>query len=173
MNTRKAKYIATLALSVMFFGITLAVPHPEASESRVPVRVYSAPQLPDSLESPASDSLLSSDFISYDTTVLSTAYIDSLLNAQEGMLATDSTPKRWDVRPERDFLEVTLAGKNQDSLVYNVAEKMVYIYEKGDVNYGDNMNMQADFMRISMDTKEILAYGKGNKDSLQHSATSP
>ena len=68
------------------------------------MRVYSAPQLPDSLESPASDSLLSSDFISYDTTVLSTAYIDSLLNAQEGMLATDSTPKRWDVRPERDFL---------------------------------------------------------------------
>ena len=157
----------------MFFGITLAVPHPEASESRVPVRVYSAPQLPDSLESPASDSLLSSDFISYDTTVLSTAYIDSLLNAQEGMLATDSTPKRWDVRPERDFLEVTLAGKNQDSLVYNVAEKMVYIYEKGDVNYGDNMNMQADFMRISMDTKEILAYGKGNKDSLQQTTTSP
>lgn len=162
-----------MALSVMFFGITLAVPHPEANESRVPVRVYTAPQLPDSLESPTSDSLLSSDFISYDTTVLSTAYIDSLLNAQEGMLATDSTPKRWDVRPERDFLEVTLAGKNQDSLVYNVAEKMVYIYEKGDVNYGDNMNMQADFMRISMDTKEILAYGKGNKDSLQQSATSP
>ena len=157
----------------MFFGITLAVPHPEASESRVPMRVYSAPQLPDSLESPASDSLLSSDFISYDTTVLSTAYIDSLLNAQEGMLATDSTPKRWDVRPERDFLEVTLAGKNQDSLVYNVAEKMVYIYEKGDVNYGDNMNMQADFMRISMDTKEILAYGKGNKDSLQQTTTTP
>ena len=137
------------------------------------MRVYSAPQLPDSLESPASDSLLSSDFISYDTTVLSTAYIDSLLNAQEGMLATDSTPKRWDVRPERDFLEVTLAGKNQDSLVYNVAEKMVYIYEKGDVNYGDNMNMQADFMRISMDTKEILAYGKGNKDSLQQTTTLP
>ncbi len=57
------------------------------------------------------------------------------------------------------FLDDIITGKNTDSLYYDVANKRVYIYDKGDVNY-QGKNLQADFMRIDMDTREIFAYGK-------------
>ena len=56
-------------------------------------------------------------------------------------------------------IEQIISGKNTDSLFYDVKNKRVYIYNQGDVKY-DNMGLQADFMRIDMDTKEIYAYGK-------------
>lgn len=55
-------------------------------------------------------------------------------------------------------LEAPITGKNKDSLVFDVREKMVYIYREGDVTY-QSMNMKADFMAISMDTRQIRAYG--------------
>ena len=57
------------------------------------------------------------------------------------------------------FLEDVISGKNTDSLVYDVKNKLVYIYNEGDVTY-QNMNLKADFMRVNMETKEIYAYGK-------------
>ncbi|MFQ8806511.1 MAG: hypothetical protein ACLR8Y_17265 [Alistipes indistinctus] len=57
------------------------------------------------------------------------------------------------------FLDDVISGKNEDSLVYQVQKKIVYIYEKGDVKY-QKMNLKADFMRINMDNKEIYAYGR-------------
>lgn len=84
--------------------------------------------------------------------------IDSLL-----ILPSDTAGKRR----ERNFLEEVIKGKNKDSLYYDVRGKMVHIYEKGDVTYG-NMNIKADYMRVSMDSKEILAYGKADTSAYGH-----
>jgi len=56
-------------------------------------------------------------------------------------------------------LDQIITGKNTDSLYYDVLNKKVYIYNQGDIKY-ENMGLQADFMRIDMNTKEIYAYGK-------------
>ncbi len=57
------------------------------------------------------------------------------------------------------FLDDIITGKNNDSLYYDVANKRVYIYDKGDVTY-QGKNLQADYMRIDMDKRQIYAYGK-------------
>ncbi len=56
-------------------------------------------------------------------------------------------------------LDEIIEGKNTDSLCYDVLNKKVYIYNQGDIKYADK-SLQADFMRINMDNKEIYAYGK-------------
>ena len=56
-------------------------------------------------------------------------------------------------------LDKIIQGRATDSLYYDMRKKMVYIYEKGDVTY-DDMNLQADFMNINLDSKNIYAYGK-------------
>lgn len=56
-------------------------------------------------------------------------------------------------------LDQIIDGKNSDSLFYDVRNKKVYIYNKGDVKYEDK-SLQADFMQIDMETKEVHAYGK-------------
>ncbi|MBO5813964.1 MAG: LPS-assembly protein LptD, partial [Alistipes sp.] len=73
------------------------------------------------------------------------------------------------VKKGGSFLEDIISGKNTDSLVYDVKNKLVYIYNEGDVTY-QNMNLKADFMRVNMDTKEIYAYGK--PDSVDGKLTS-
>lgn len=65
---------------------------------------------------------------------------------------------RRDTLPIKNFLDKMISGKNKDSLVYNVRDRKVYIYRDGDVTYTD-MNLKADFIRITMDTKEIYAHG--------------
>ena len=59
------------------------------------------------------------------------------------------------------LIEQIINGKNTDSLYYDVRNKRVYIYNKGDIKY-DNMGLQADYMQIDMATKEIYAYGKAD-----------
>ena len=56
-------------------------------------------------------------------------------------------------------MDEIIEGKNTDSLCYDVLNKRVYIYNQGDIKYADK-SLQADFMRINMDNKEIYAYGK-------------
>ena len=70
------------------------------------------------------------------------------------------------------FLEDIMNGKNTDSLVYDIRNKMVYIYNEGDINYQD-MNLKADFMRVNMDTREIYAYGKPDTLEGQPTVTRP
>ncbi len=84
--------------------------------------------------------------------------IDSLL-----VLPADTAGKR----KQRNFLDEVIDGKNKDSLYYDVRGKMVHIYEQGDVTYG-NMQIKADYMRVSMDKKEILAYGKADTSAYGH-----
>ncbi len=64
-------------------------------------------------------------------------------------------------RAKKAGLDKPISGKASDSLYYDLRNKMVYIYEQGDVSYGD-MNLKADFMNIDLDNKNIYAYGKAD-----------
>ncbi len=69
-------------------------------------------------------------------------------------------------------LDRIIQGHATDSLYYDMRKKMVYIYEKGDVTY-DNMNLQADFMNIDLDSKNIYAYGKADTIDGEPTVTRP
>lgn len=94
------------------------------------------------------DSLNRRDSLAMDSLKL-VSYIDSMnrVNHKDTLLP-----------PKKAFLDDVISGQNKDSLVYDVKNKMVHIYNKGDVKY-QNMNMKADYMRINMDNKEIFAHG--------------
>lgn len=78
--------------------------------------------------------------------------------ADSAAVAARDTSKK-DTAQRKSFLDDVISGKNQDSLVYDLRNKTVYIYEKGDVDYQDK-NLKADFMKINMDDKIIFAYGR-------------
>lgn len=95
------------------------------------------------------------------------AHVDSLIarkadsltvadSLQRDTLRTDSVKQP---RKATAFLDSPISGKNTDSLVYDVRNKLVYIYNEGDVTY-QNSNLKADYMRINMNDKMIYAYGK-------------
>ena len=73
----------------------------------------------------------------------------------------DSVQRDTARRPRKAtaFLDGAIEGKSTDSLVYDVRNKLVYIYNEGDVTY-QNSNLKADFMRINMTDKTVFAYGK-------------
>ena len=79
---------------------------------------------------------------------------DSLQSVQPTVAASDTTRSR-----KKGGLDQIIEGKNSDSLYYDVRNKQVFIYNQGDVKY-ENKSLQADFMRINMDTKEVYAFGK-------------
>ena len=68
----------------------------------------------------------------------------------------DTTSKK-----KGSMIDEIISGKNTDSLHYDVRNKKVYIYNQGDIKY-ENMGLQADYMQIDMNTKEIYAFGKAD-----------
>ena len=70
------------------------------------------------------------------------------------------------------FLDEIITGKNTDSLHYDVRNKRVFIFNQGDIKY-ENMGLQADYMQIDMNTKEIYAYGKADSVDGQIKNTHP
>lgn len=92
------------------------------------------------------------------TDTLSNGLPDSLANRTDSLQAAgnDTVGRR---KKKGGGLDQIVSGKNTDSLHYDVRNKLVYIYNQGDVKY-ENMSLQADFMRIDLNTKEIYAYGK-------------
>jgi len=62
-------------------------------------------------------------------------------------------------KKQSGFLEDIMTGKNTDSLVYDVRNRMVYGYNQGDISYQE-LNLKADYMQIDLNTKDIHAYGK-------------
>ena len=98
---------------------------------------------------------------------------DSLLRADTLRRVAEALQRDTLLRPadsvpiyRKPFLDDVINGENEDSLVYQVQKKVVYIYEKGDVKY-QKMNLKADFMRIDMDHKEIYAYGRPDTVELE------
>ncbi len=78
---------------------------------------------------------------------------------------TDSLPA-----PQRDSarrgggkqgLDNIIAGRATDSLYYDLRNKMVYLYENGEVTY-DDMTLKADIMNIDLDSKNVFAHGKAD-----------
>lgn len=95
---------------------------------------------------------------------------DSLSTAQDSLsidslgrdsLRRDSLPSDTVRRKKaaNKGLQEIVEGKNTDSLVYDLRTKNVYIYNQGEVKYTDKI-LEADFMKINMETKEVYAYGK-------------
>ena len=81
---------------------------------------------------------------------------DTLRHTAADPLPADTADR---TRPAQPFLDDPITGQNTDSLVYDLRNKMVYIYNEGDVSY-QNSNLKADYMQIDMDSKLIYAYGK-------------
>ncbi len=93
--------------------------------------------------------------------------LDSLGRQADSLNRSADTLQRDTVKKQRApgaFLDDPISGKNTDSLVYDVRNKMVYIYNQGDISY-QNSNLKADYMQINMNNKMIYAYGK--PDSLE------
>ena len=84
-------------------------------------------------------------------------------------LAADTMQRDTARKPRKatGFLDGAIEGKSTDSLVYDVRNKLVYVYNEGDVTY-QNSNLKADFMRVDMTDKTVFAYGK--PDSLDGKA---
>ncbi len=75
-------------------------------------------------------------------------------------------------RAPKAFLNEKIESTTKDSMVYDVKNKLVYLYNEGDVKF-QNMTLTADFMRINMDNKEIYAYGKIDTVDGKKVATQP
>lgn len=98
---------------------------------------------------------------------------DSLFRATADSLVEARTSQAQQQADTADgggaFLDDVVTSKTTDSLVYDLRNRTVYLYNQGDVTFQD-MNLKADFMRIDMRTKEIYAYGK--PDSVEGKAVS-
>lgn len=93
------------------------------------------------------------------TDSLSPAKRDSLATMANDSVQADKPDSLSPKKKKGSGLDEIIDGKNSDSLFYDVRNKKVYIYNKGDVKYEDK-GLQADFMQIDMETKEVHAYGK-------------
>lgn len=102
-----------------------------------------------------------------DTVRPAVAVPDSLVAVDTVRCDTAPMPKEPSA-----FLDAPIYGNNSDSLVYDVRNKLVYIYNEGDITYQKN-NLKADFMRIDMETKLIYAYGKADSLDGQPIVTKP
>ena len=159
MGKLRVKYLLSVAVVLLFVQFIFGLP---AAPSMLGAH-HAAEQQPDSLRR---DSIRQAREISRVT--------DSLLNVT-GMdydsLATlgDTIVQR---RKSGAGLDRIITGHAVDSLYYDMRKKMVYMYEQGEVKY-DNMNLQADFMNIDLDSKNIYAYGKADTINGEPTVTRP
>ncbi|MDL2320530.1 LPS-assembly protein LptD [Alistipes sp. OttesenSCG-928-B03] len=111
------------------------------------------------------------------------ARLNAMLAQHAPLVTPDSTEIAAAVRPDslpaprprrepRPFLDEPMSFQGKDSLVYDVRNNRVYVYREGNIDYG-KMNLKADFMRLSTDTKEIRAYGVMPDDTTATKATRP
>ena len=93
-----------------------------------------------------------------DSSLLARPAADTTRMVADSLAVADTTRKQRDPEP---FLEEPIQGKCSDSLVYDVRNKLVYLYNGGDITY-QTSNLKSDFMRIDMDKKMIHAFGKSD-----------
>ncbi|MFI3332672.1 MAG: putative LPS assembly protein LptD [Rikenellaceae bacterium] len=141
MGTKKVKYIislllVTLTMQALFGGVhkNLLGQEPLTQSS-------------DRALSPQPTNNLAQDSLNSDS-----------IRPKATVIDTTAQPRRGG---SGAFLDDIMTGKNSDSLYYDVRDRKVYIYDKGDVTY-QNKNLTADFMRIDMQTREVYAYGKAD-----------
>ncbi len=78
---------------------------------------------------------------------------------ESNRVVADSLSSDTVAKQPRRMIDDVMRGSNEDSLHYDVTNKMVYIYNKGSIAY-QNMTLEADIMQINMDINEVHAYGK-------------
>ena len=69
-------------------------------------------------------------------------------------------------------ISAPIIGRAKDSLYYDLRSKKVYLYEQGEVSYGD-MSLAADKMTIDLDRKNIYAIGKADTIDGEPTVTRP
>ncbi len=116
--------------------------------------------LPDSLKGLSDDSLrgFAAEYgldIPSDLDILTDP--DVVTETGSLLIVADTVHKK-----DKAFLDHPVVGKNEDSLVYDVKNRLIFVYGKGDLVYEDN-NLKADFMILNANTKEI--YGTGVADT--------
>lgn len=63
------------------------------------------------------------------------------------------------IRPEKKpFLDAPVTGTNNDSLIYDVKNKQIYVHMGGDITYQD-MNIKADYIKLGTESKLVHAEG--------------
>jgi hypothetical protein len=74
---------------------------------------------------------------------------------------------------QKAFLDHPVLGKAQDSLVYDVRNRLVFTYGPGELTYQDDQgsNLKADHMRLNATSKEI--FGVGQVDTVSGQMTRP
>ena len=74
---------------------------------------------------------------------------------------------------KKPFLDHAVIGKARDSLVYDVRNRLVFVYGQGDLTYEDDdgSNLKADHMILNATTKEI--FGVGVMDTVTGMMTRP
>lgn len=85
--------------------------------------------------------------------------VDSASNSMSDNLVVSDSSANDSLTERKPFLDDVISGSNEDSLVYDIRNKTVHMYEKGSVDY-QNMNLQGDYMRIKIDEKVIYAHGR-------------
>ncbi len=93
-------------------------------------------------------------------------------SAAADTLRRDTTVRARTPRKPGTLLDAPISGTNADSLVYDVRNKLVYIYNKGDITY-QGSNLKADYMQIDMQNKMIYAYGKRDSVDGKPTVTKP
>ena len=98
------------------------------------------------------------------------------------VIAPDSTPITANATSVADTTKRTgkggmglgapIVGRAKDSLYYDLRSKKVYLYEQGEVTYGD-MSLAADMMTIDLDHKNIYAIGKADTIDGEPTVTRP
>ena len=111
---------------------------------------------------------ISSDSIVANSDSIRSRAMDTTITPMSVSNNPDSLPRR----KRTSGLDQIVEGKNTDSLYYDVVNRKVYIYNQGDIKYADK-GLQADFMRIDMNTKEIYAYGKPDTVNGEAKKTQP
>lgn len=82
---------------------------------------------------------------------------DSIVINPDGRVPADTTARRGFT----PFLSSPISGSSQDSMVYDVKNNKVYLYNKGDVVYEEKtpLNLKGDRLRLNLDNKEVEANG--------------
>ncbi len=152
MGNRTRKYLPVITVLVLWGQVVFST---ASQGNRMDFRLHGTPAM-DFLVTDSAEEVSTPD---NDERTAALSLSDTIV--QDSISGTDSLPGDTAVLPplkKNNFLEDIITGKNKDSLIYDVKNKLVYIYREGDITYQD-MNLKADYITVDMNSKNIHAYG--------------
>ncbi len=85
--------------------------------------------------------------------------------SDDTLSATDTTPAVE--RPRRSFLPDVITGSSKDSIVYDLKNNLIFIYNQGELNFQDK-SLTADYIFMDVNRDLIAAYGKTDTATNQY-----